>query len=270
VSFDDQIRNALEHALAEARDRVDDTFKAFAQNVRRLAEAEIETARRAAEAEAEDRVTSQLAAAADNDRRTREAVERANADADAAALAHAARLADAIRTLDGARTLVESLDCLAQSAGQEVDRAAVLLLKGQRLHGWRFVGFAPSIPSAKSIEFQLEAAGIAGDAARNSHVVTNRGASEQLPPFARDAGSRHAFAAPVIVGGAVVAVLYADASADTAASSTWTAVLEVLSRHVSRALESIIVRQATGLSLPRPMARASHPDAVGPESGRLQ
>ena len=70
-----------------------------------------------------------------------------------------------------------------------------------------------------------------------------------LPPFARSAGSRHAAAIPVAVGGDVVAVLYADAIRSDARPSAarWPSVLEVLARHASRALEALTVQQAAGL-----------------------
>ena len=65
---------------------------------------------------------------------------------------------------------------------------------------------------------------------------------------------------------AVVAVLYADAPRlDTlSAASRWPAILEVLTRHASRSLEALTVQQAAGLSLPRPVARASHAPLPGP------
>src|SRR5207237_1970613 len=87
-----------------------------------------------------------------------------------------------------------------------------------------------------------------------------------LPPFAANAGERHAMALPVRVGGEVVAVLYADAPRNEAPSSDarWPAILEVLVRHASRVLEAMTVQQAAGLSLPRPVARGSHTTVPGP------
>jgi hypothetical protein len=48
------------------------------------------------------------------------------------------------------------------------------------------------------------------------------------------------------------------------AASRWPAVLEILVRHASRALEAMTVQQAAGFSLPRPVARASHGALPGP------
>jgi hypothetical protein len=87
-----------------------------------------------------------------------------------------------------------------------------------------------------------------------------------LPPFAGNAGDRHAMALPVRVGGEVVAVLYADAPRvnEPPSDARWPAILEVLARHASRVLEAMTVQQAAGLSLPRPMARGSHTAVPGP------
>jgi hypothetical protein len=85
-----------------------------------------------------------------------------------------------------------------------------------------------------------------------------------LPAFARDGGgARFALALPIVVGGAVVAVLYADRPADDAAGDEdrWSATLDVLAHYASKVLEALTVHQAVGLSLPRAVARASH-DAV--------
>src|SRR5439155_17335966 len=87
-----------------------------------------------------------------------------------------------------------------------------------------------------------------------------------LPPFAVNAGERHAMALPVRVGGEVVSVLYADAPLvnELSSDARWPAILEVLVRHASRVLEAMTVQQAAGLSLPRPMARGSHAAVPGP------
>ena len=45
-------------------------------------------------------------------------------------------------------TLGELLDYLGQCAGREVPRAAVLVVRGERLQGWRFTGFGGATPAA--------------------------------------------------------------------------------------------------------------------------
>ena len=233
-------------------------------------QAEIETTRKTAAVEAEEVLVARLTAAhGASERKTADAVGRAYTDSHQTELSRAARLVDAIRNLDDARGLSEVLERLVQCSGHEVDRAAVLLVKGKRLSGWRLAGFTPGGPPARSIDLGMEEAGLAGavvksglPASRPSDAATGPG----LPPFAAGSGERHAMALPVCVGGEVVAVLYADAPRvdEPSSDARWPAILEVLVRHASRALEAMTVEQAAGLSLPRPMARGSHTAVPGP------
>jgi len=134
------------------------------------------------------------------------------------------------------------LERLVECAGQEAVRAALLLVKGNRLKGWRINGF-PDDLSAKSIDLAVEEA--TGDAP---------------PPFAADETDRQALWLPVHVGGEVVAMLYADAPQKNESSpeARWPSVLDMLARHASRVLEAMTVQRAAGLPLSRPVARASH------------
>lgn len=264
----------VDKARLDAQAHLVDAQRAMDRHVVELRQ-EIEQARKSAAIEAEELVVAQLAkAAAETERKQIAAVERARTDSQQAALAQAARFSDAIRSLDEARALGEVLETLAECAAREVDRAAVLLVKGERLQGWRLAGFSPGAPAAKSIDLTLEDAGLPGAVVRTG-VAVSRPAVEPthaparqpaLPPFARDAGTRHALALPVTVGGAVVAVLYGDAPRLDAPSdsSRWPAMLDVLARHASRVLEAMTVQQAAGLSLPRPVARSSHASLPGP------
>jgi hypothetical protein len=239
----DELRHSADAQVAELRRSLDEMRVATQQ--------QIEAVRRTANADAEDLVVSQLAAAAaDNDRRTREEVESARTAAEAAALAGAMRLVESVRALDEARTLGELLDYLAQCASREVERAALFVVKGERLQGWRLAGFGSEAPPARTIDVAM---------------------GEVTPPaFARTAESRDYATLPLEVGGAVVAVLYADMTAGRSDIRRWRAVLEVLTRHAGRALEALTVSQASGLMLPRPMARASHSPPGQAEAGPIQ
>jgi len=301
-----QGRADMERARREAQAAADaaaaDAQQTFDRRVAELRQ-DIDRIRKAAASEAEELVMAQLAAASlEADRKQAAAVERALTDSQQAALAHAARFADAIRALDEARALGDVLETLAECAGREVDRAAVLVAKGERLRGWRLAGFSPAAPAAKSIDLSLDEAGLPGAVVRTGVAVSRpavepgpsqdrgphdaslrrgvedrgphgaslrRGVEDRqpaLPPFAQDAGARHAIALPVTVGGSVVAVLYGDAPRLDAPSdsSRWPAMLDVLARHASRVLEAMTVQQAAGLTLPRPVARGSHGSLPGP------
>ncbi len=263
----DKVRRDGKSALAESQ-RLQESRVAELRH-------EVELAKKVAEADAEETVIAQLAAAASNtERRQTAAVERAKTDAHQSALASAARFADAIRSLDEARALGDVLETLGECAGREVDRAAVLIVKSDRLQGWRLAGFGGSTPAAKSIDLSLDEAGLPGAVVRTG-VAVSRPAVEPgpsqarqpaLPPFAHDAGVRHALALPITVGGTVVAVLYGDAPRLDRPSdlSRWPAMLDVLARHASRVLEAMTAQQAAGFSLPRPATRGTHASLPGP------
>jgi uncharacterized coiled-coil DUF342 family protein len=236
-------RSEVESARAEA-----DAAHAETEAIRENAKLEI------AKAEAAHSVS---------ERNIAEAIERAHADTHDAELSRAARLVNAIRSLDEARGLSEVLERLVQRAGDEVDRAAMLLVKGDRLTGWRLTGFAPEMPPASSIDLSIEEAGFAGAVLRTGVAASrpsDAGDASRLPPFAGDSGEQHAMALPVRVGGEVVAVLYADVPQvdEPSPDARWPAILEVLVRHASRVLEAMTVQKAAGLSMPRPMAHGSH------------
>lgn len=236
----EELRHAADTQVADLRRALDE--------MRVATQKQIEEVRRAANADAEDLVVSQLAAAAaDNDRRTEEAVAQTRAEAQAETNAAAARLVESVRALDNARTLGELLDYLVESAGREAERAAVFVTKGDRLQGWRLVGFGPDLPPAKTIDLSPR--------------------ELEPPPFARTTEARDFVTLPIQVGGAPVAVLYADTTAARGDLVRLRAVLEVWARYVGRALEAMTATRATGLMLPRPMARASQTPPDPPHPG---
>ena len=157
----------------------------------------------------------------------------------------AARLPDTIRALDEAATFSEVLESLVQ-AGREAGRAAVFLVKGDRLRDWRTIGF-DFAPDAPRLDIGLSESGPMAEAVRSGQSVRVRG-EHLLPDFARNEEARQAAAWPISVGGSVVAVLYADGPvADKPDEPYWPAFLEVLAMHAGRVLEGITVRQAAGL-----------------------
>ena len=160
--------------------------------------------------------------------------------------AQAKRLPDVVRALDEAATFGEVLETLAVRAGCEAGRAAVFLVKGNRLRDWRTVGF--DFPSDSSrLDIDVNASGPIAEAVRSGEGVSPP-ARNSVPEFARTDEPRKVAAWPVSVGGSVVAVLYADGPvADKSEEPYWPAFLDVLTRHAGRVLETITVRQAAGL-----------------------
>ena len=173
-------------------------------------------------------------------------------------VAQAVRLPDAMRALDDAATFGEVLETLANRSGGEAGRAAVFLVKGERLRDWRTVGFSRASDSPR-LELELSESGPMAEAVRGAEGVRAHTA-DQLPDFARTDEVRDAAAWPISVGGSVVAVLYADAAvADKAEEPYWPVFLSVLARHAGRVLEGITVRQAAGLLAGRASGIAPSP-----------
>lgn len=161
--------------------------------------------------------------------------------------AQARRLPDAVRALDEAATFGEVLDTLAVRAGCEAGRAAVFLVKGNRLRDWRTVGFDFPSSDSSRLDIDMNASGPIAEAVRSGEGVSPP-ARNSVPEFARTDEPRKVAAWPVSVGGSVVAVLYADGPvADKSEEPYWPAFLDVLTRHAGRVLETITVRQAAGL-----------------------
>lgn len=236
------------------------------------AQSEIERLRNNTQSLAEEALIAQLAdVEAAADRRTAAEIDRVRTDAHQADLADAVSVLNGIRAIDDARSLGDVLNALAQSAGREVERAGVLIVKGDGLRGWRFSGFTPEmLQQPGGIVVARDSAGLIGSVAAKgvSDTVSPLLTSDEkaIPAFARGAGARHAVAMPIAVGGQVVAVLYADAirSDVLSAVSRWPAVLEVLVRHASRSLEALTVQQATGLAPPMPTVSVARKPLPGP------
>jgi hypothetical protein len=254
---------------AEARERDVEARRQEAEARQQATETEVEAARREAARAREDVAAAhqQLSLARSQLDQVRsqldermEQIEQLERDIFGflEALDQAARLPEAIRELDRAGSLHDALDGLVQFAAQEAGRAAVFVVKGDRVNQWRSVGFgkAPASPLERHEGESLIAKALAGERA------ASRG--EALPAFAAGAGSRYAITTPLTVGGAVVAILYADGpDADKSGEPLWPARLDVLARYAGRMLESITIRQAAGLSAPRSSnaALTDHPPA---------
>lgn len=180
--------------------------------------------------------------------------------------AQALRLPDAVRALDEAATFGDVLEILAVRGGREAGRAAVFLVKGERLRDWRTAGFG-SASDGSRLDITLDESGPMAEAVRSGEAVAPRN-GDTIPEFARADEAREAAAWPVSVGGSVVAVLYADSPiADKSDEPYWPAFLDVLARHAGRVLEGLTVRQAAGLMT----GKGSRPSAsVIQSSGSIQ
>jgi hypothetical protein len=263
-------RLALEEAARETATKVAETETRMRATIDELVEnarsKERELAaidvRRILEAEAEQKLQEVLASAREEMRLAlQNADNRANQvmrDAVSAArvrerendMAGVSRLLESIRGLDGASSLSEVLDALGLAAGREASRAAVLVLRSDRLLGWKLTGFGPRDAQPKLIDLSLADAGVAGLAVGSARPVTTRDtqSASDGPGFAHLPDDRMGLAVPVIVGGRVVAVVYADGvthdGRDQIVPSSWPEVIEILARHAARCLEALTVQKA--------------------------
>jgi hypothetical protein len=267
--------DAAENATAEARRDAG----AHIEELQRRFDADIESLR--SELESAHR---QLDETRDDVEATLRTIETSRRDCDAARLevsrltdalrnreqqmAQALRLPDAVRELDTAATVGEVLDSLALRAGREAGRAAVFLVKGNRLRDWRTVGFGFA-SDAPRLDIDVSDSGLMAEAVRSGEGVYPRG-DTPVPEFARTDAARHVAAWPVAVGGSVVAVLYADSPvADTSDEVCWPPLLDVLARHAGRVLEGLTVRQAAGLMAGKAAGMSSSSDGHQ-SSGSIQ
>ena len=158
------------------------------------------------------------------------------------------RLLDGVRRLDQASRLTDVLDTLAELAGKTAPRAAVLTVQGDRVRGWRFVGFGPTLDEALQVDLKCGEAGIVGRAVvrgEPSSVVSgpNGVPGDAEPAFTTLPLGVHALAVPVLVGVQVMAVVYGD-DAERRPAAAWRESLEVLARHAGHCLEAVTAVRA--------------------------
>jgi len=174
------------------------------------------------------------------------AQERSQAAAQAAEVGTAPvqRLVEAIRAIDAGRSLGEILDALLAHAVRETARAAVLLVRGERLRVWKSAGFAATIAPSHELDIPMEQSGLVAESILSADVAFSE-SSQSAPRMAHLEDGCACLAAPIVMGGQVVAVLYADNGPAPAAeperreSRGWPDALEMMTRHAARCLESL-------------------------------
>jgi hypothetical protein len=238
-----RVRATIDEQIAQAR--AEDRESA-AREIRKQLEAEIDQKMHDALDAAENR---HRMAMADGEAKAAEDIKAAVAAARIKEreieMSCASRLLESIRGLDGATSLSEVLDALALAAAKEAARAAVVVLRGDKIQGWRMSGFGPRDKQPKSIDLALADSGVIGLAIGAGRAVNTRDSQTAAvgPGFETLPSDRMGLAVPVVVGGRVVAVVYADAvSIDGGVRhvpSSWPELIEVLARHAGRCLEAL-------------------------------
>lgn len=263
---DQQVESAVAKVRAEARETIEKQLVAGRAEAGRRLEAEVVRVRaqaehayeaklEAARAEAEERLTHEVAraqadaragatSAADADERMATEVAGAQAEARRTAQAARQRMRAAVQRLDSASSLSELLDGLLAAVGADTARAALLLVGRDGFRGWGFDGFGPDVGDARALELAVNESGVIGAAMQKTTLATwqpGDEGSEAVPRFARLPTDCVAVAAPVRVGGRVVAVVYADDGGERnrPAASGWPELVEVLALHAGRCAESL-------------------------------
>ena len=175
------------------------------------------------------------------------------------------RVVDGVRRLDRASSLTGVLNALAEVAGTEARRAGVVIVEGERIRGWRFVGFDPALTSAEKVDLALGDAGIVGEAAQSAasrSVEADAGAGGGVPAFMTLPSGANAVAVPVMVGGDVGAIVYGDDGGGEPAAG-WRESIEILARHAGHCLEGLTAARLAQL------ARLEAAGGVGPDAPRL-
>jgi hypothetical protein len=274
-----RVKSAMEERFGAARAEERDTLT---REVRRQVEAELEPklAEAVATTEARWRVVladTQVQAAAD----LHAAVANARVKEREIEMAGVTRLLESVRGLDGASTLSEVLDALALAAAREAGRAAVVVLRAERITGWKMAGFGPRDAQPKSIDMPLAESGVIALAVGAARAVTTRDSQTAAigPGFETLPADRMGLAVPVIVGGRVVAVVYADAVTldghERNVPSSWPELVEVLARHAGRCLEALTaLRTQSPITPPQgastPSAPQPGPSSTAPASAMMQ
>ena len=261
-----QMEERIAQALADDRDKA-------AREIRKQLEAEGDKKMHDALEVAENRMRVALA---DGEAKAAEELKTAVAAARVKEreieMAGVSRLLESVRGLDGASSLSEVLDALALATAREAARAAVVVLRNDRILGWRMSGFGPRDSQPKSIDLSLADSGVIGLAVGAARAVTTKDSQSASvgPGFESLPQDRMGLAVPVIVGGRVVAVVYADAVTtdghERHVPSSWPELIEVLARHAGRCLEALTTQKTAPRIQPPSGAGAATPTPATPST----
>ena len=235
----EELRQSSDSTLAAAQHEAESRVAA----VRQEAEAALVEAR--AEAERALLELDRLRQEAEVQAAAMRSADDARASAVEALGASSRRLLDGVKALDDATSLSEVLDALTAAAASEAGRAAMLVVKGDRLLGWRTTGFADLDAQPRTIESSAgDADALARAVATGRPVVTGSGPASSVPAFVPAEAGRTGIAVPLLVGGRAVAVVYADTPGTAADGASSHAAVDVFVRHAGRCLEALTVQRA--------------------------
>ena len=163
------------------------------------------------------------------------------------------------------------LDLLLRCAAREAARAAILIVKGSELQGWKFVGFGARTENPTEFRQALVGSGVIEEAIRTAGAAYTHGPVRvPAPAFAELPLGRKAVGVPLIIRGRPVAVLYADQGQSPhqqdvhvpSEGVSWPVAVELMTRHASRCLEAAtVLRSAQPGQAPRRVPCLRNPSA---------
>ncbi len=185
---------------------------------------------------ARERAAARSATEALEAQQTRAAITEAHVSERQSQLLCVERLLEAVRTIGGARSLSDALNGLLSAVAAEAPRAALFVVNGKELQGWRASGFgsATTPPNTPAHD-----AGVLGEAATTGSAVSTTAA--KAPAFAKLPADRVGIAVPITVGGHTVAVLYADdgSEKEPQVPASWPEAIQIICGHASACLAHI-------------------------------
>jgi hypothetical protein len=144
------------------------------------------------------------------------------------------------------------LNALLDASAAEAPRVALFLINGEAITPWKSRAFEERAFAAAGL--RIGDKGLLAEVARRLEPLSSsEGSGPAAPAFASLRQDRAAIAAPLIVGGHTVAILYADDGAEgqSEAPASWPEAIQLLSRHASASLSHLTaVRTTQALSGP--------------------
>ncbi len=228
---------------APAKTRVQEAVERFVARVRHNLDVHLEILTADLVRAAEDDIATRVAAA---ERQAADSTRVAASPNAEARLDLLATLVGAMRLLDEAETLRAILAALARGVSAEASRTAVLLVDGDTLRSFADFGYAVGPrPADVPVDSFSALARAVNEKQRVALSAAAASFSGDVPAFLRPATGHSGLVVPVVVGGNVVSLVYAEGPDRSTApgASVWIEAIELLVRHASSRLENVTSRR---------------------------
>jgi len=255
AAWDAQLQPQLAAARGEAEARAREAFTAERQRLVSDAQAREQILRAQLE-QAQQQAAEAAVLATESARAHTDAQDQPDV---AASLPH---LAGTLRELDDTRSLTQALDALLSAAAAIAGRAALYLIDGERLHGWKAHGIPD--PEYRAAETALRSQPFFARAASTGRAVR---ANAPAQTGAHDAADPTGIVAPVMIGGRAVAMLYAGGG-DRPPLPGALATIDIIAEHASAVVALRTASRTIDVLRGMPPSGADDPGAGGEPGAR--